>query len=241
MGAAGAAAAGAAVALGAGVAGAAVAGAVAAGAVAGAALEDAATTGAAALGVGAVSAGFALAAAATGAEPALTAVLADVCALAPAANEINPAKAVNHKALLRRINTLSRMRIGSGVPRSSAKKTRAANRSPKLQCGIFLCRSLPAKSDFHIAHAELRGAAGMTGGTGPRNSSAPRRASDARSSKRHPTGEGAEGRPARGTRPACRPQSGVGARVFRREAADHPDHSQKMLCLAGNVGRELRL
>src|SRR5450432_1983575 len=92
-------------------AGAAAAGAAAAGA-AGAALAAAGAV-ATALGGAPVPAGFALAA--VTALP-FAAPLAGVCAPATAANEINPAKAVNHKALLRRINTLSRLRISREVP-----------------------------------------------------------------------------------------------------------------------------
>jgi hypothetical protein len=91
------------------------AGAAVAGAAAGAAGAALAAAGAVATAPGgaAVPAGFAL-------EPAaalpFAAPLVGVCAPATAANEINPAKAVNHKALLRRINTLSRLRIGRKVP-----------------------------------------------------------------------------------------------------------------------------
>jgi len=90
-------------------------GAAVAGAAAGAAGAALAAAGAVAtaLAVAAVPAGFALAPATT---LPFAAPLVGVCAPAAAANEINPAKAVNHKALLRRINTLSRLRIGRKVP-----------------------------------------------------------------------------------------------------------------------------
>lgn len=97
---------------GAAVAGAFTTGAAVAGAVAAGVALAAAEAVEAAFGATAGSAGFALAAAAAGALLAL-AVLAGVCAPATAAIEINPAKAVNNKALLRRINTLSRLRISS--------------------------------------------------------------------------------------------------------------------------------
>jgi len=60
--------------------------------------------------VGAALPAFALAPAAGTVLP-LSALLAGVCARAAGRIEINPANAVNQKALLRRITTLSRLRI----------------------------------------------------------------------------------------------------------------------------------
>ena len=101
----------------AGGAGVGAAGVAAAGAAVAGVGTGAAEVGAAALALGAVgalSAGFGLALAeAVAAAGAALALLAGVCAWTAEANEIIPATADNQKALLRRINTLSRLRISS--------------------------------------------------------------------------------------------------------------------------------
>ena len=110
--------------------------------------------GAAALALGvaaAFSAGFALAAGADAAGAAL-ALLAGVCAWTADANEIIPATADNQKALLRRITTLNLCAEENRHRRLLSPAARLERRmEPQAPAGIFLCASLPAKSDFHTS------------------------------------------------------------------------------------------
>jgi len=114
---------------------------------AGAVLEDAGAGAAEAAGfalaeVAAEAAGFALAEAAGFALAEVAAgafaVLDADCANTVGAIETNPANAVNHKALLRRITTLSGLRIAEDLRAAPAPRNDETKRSPKLQRGIFL-------------------------------------------------------------------------------------------------------
>jgi hypothetical protein len=120
-----------------------VVGAAAGVAAAGLAVAGAAATGvvaaAATVGVGvavgfaaAATVGFAAAALAAGAGVGVAAfpLAAGVCARARGATEINPANAVNQKALLRRITTLSTLRIAKKVPGFPDTKKRRTDGAP---------------------------------------------------------------------------------------------------------------
>lgn len=132
-----------------------VAGAGVALAAAGAAAGASAAALAAGAGVGA--AGFALAAGA-----AAVVLLAGVCARAAGAIEIKPANTVNHKALLRRITTLSRLRIRKEVPSFPDSKKRQTSGAPSSSAASSSDAAFPPSRIFALLSAQLRGAGGST-------------------------------------------------------------------------------
>jgi hypothetical protein len=109
-----------------------------------------------ATGAGVGAAAFALAAGAAAVVLPLSAVLAAVCAWATGAIEINPANAVNQKALLRRITTLSRLRIGKEVPTFPDTKKRRTNGAPSSSAASSSDAALPPSRIFTLLSAQLR-------------------------------------------------------------------------------------
>ena len=116
-----------------------------------------------AAGAGVGVAAFALAAGAAVAALPLSAVLAGVCALAAGAIEINPANAVNQKALLRRITTLSRLRITKEVPGFPDTKKRRTDGAPSSSAASSSDAAFPPSRIF----AHRAGAAQMRGHSPP--------------------------------------------------------------------------
>jgi hypothetical protein len=126
-------------------------------AVAAAGAAAGASVAALAAGAGVGAAAFALAAGA-----AAVVLLAGVCARAAGAIEIKPANAVNHKALLRRITTLSRLRIGKEVPSFPDSKKRRTSGAPSSSAASSSDAALPPSRIFALLSAGLRGAGGST-------------------------------------------------------------------------------
>lgn len=115
----------------------------------------------------ALPAGFAVVAVVAAAVGAVLAVAAGVCAWTADAKERIPANADDQTALLKRITTLSRLRIGKevrGFPDSKNTKLRSEPQAPRAASST--ASLLPAKSDFHTSS---RGC--TSGGTHPRGCS----------------------------------------------------------------------